>query len=239
MPQTQSINHDGTQTNSTFDHLPDECPHCHHGIQPKQIGAAQIAATSLYLPLRCPRDSCSRSFFAIYEFAATGVHMLKRLQPVTPKPVDRSENIAAASAEFYKIYDQAHSAEQYGLSEVAGPGYRKALEFLIKDYASREFREALEAAKVSSDATAAATAQSEIDKVRGMALANVIANRVPDDDIKEMANRAAWIGNDETHYTRLWEGHDLVDLKQLLSLVLGFVDRKESARRYVAQMPKP
>ena len=32
------------------------------------------------------------------------------------------------------MLSQAETAEKYGLTLVCGPGYRKALEFLIKDY---------------------------------------------------------------------------------------------------------
>jgi hypothetical protein len=32
-----------------------------------------------------------------------------------------------------EIAQQASDAEQYGLDQIAGVGYRKALEFLIKD----------------------------------------------------------------------------------------------------------
>ena len=237
--QIQAVTHEQTQVPVSLNLLPDECPACHHGIQPKFCGTAQVTREGVYCPLRCPRDECTLPFFAIYKnVQGAPFVILDRLAPILPKAVSQSKNIADVSPDYYRIFDQASAAEQHGLTEIAGPGYRKALEFLIKDYAVREARDALAEATTAADAAAAAKAQHEIDTVRNMLLANVIANKIGDDDIKNMATRAAWLGNDETHYTRLWEGHDLADLKHLLSLVEGFVDRKESARRYMLQMPK-
>lgn len=224
--------------------LPDKCPVCHHRIEPQIIGDPQIVkGQHVYHVLRCPSQECKTPFFGVYNYVQqepSGIfaYSYSHSTPIVPTKPDRSRNIEAVSPSFYAIFDQANAAEQYGLSEIAGPGHRKALEFLIKDYASREARERLEQATAASDAVAAAAAQSDVDTVRSMALANVIANRIQDDDVRDMAARAAWLGNDETHYTRLWANHDLEDLKHLLSLVTGFVDRKEQARRYREQMPK-
>lgn len=45
------------------------------------------------------------------------------------------ENITKLSPQFDKIYNQALAAESSGLDEIAGLGYRKALEFIVKDFA--------------------------------------------------------------------------------------------------------
>lgn len=55
-----------------------------------------------------------------------------------PAPVrvkDFSQEIKDLSPNFVKIYHQAEQAENTGLSDICGLGYRKALEFLVKDYA--------------------------------------------------------------------------------------------------------
>jgi len=50
------------------------------------------------------------------------------------KAVERqfAQSITDTSPLFAGIYNQASAAEAQGLSDVAGPGYRKASEFLLK-----------------------------------------------------------------------------------------------------------
>jgi hypothetical protein len=53
-----------------------------------------------------------------------------------------------------------------------------------------------------------------------------------------MAARAAWLGNDETHYGRKWEGKDLTDLKKLISLTLNWIQAEELTQDVIADMPE-
>ncbi len=39
-----------------------------------------------------------------------------------------------------------------------------------------------------------------------------------------MAERAAWLGNDETHYQRKWTDKDISDLKTVISLAEHWID---------------
>ncbi len=229
---------------------PDSCPTCkaHQVPIDLEIPFWTDANRNVYLAFLCTNPKCRRPFYGVFIDVGTqqtidGKYLpafdyLESI-PYQPSVTPPLPNIAAVSPSFYGILGEAEKAEGYGLSEIAGPGYRKALEFLIKDYATRETREKKVTADEANDVAAANAADAEIQAIRKMALGNVIANRIADDDIKQMAQRAAWLGNDETHYTRIWKGHDLQDLKHLISLVMGFVDRREQARRYIEQMPNP
>ena len=59
---------------------------------------------------------------------------LKSSYPKEPVKQEFDDNIGNISPSFCEIYNQAYTAEQTDLNEIAGMGYRKALEFLIKDY---------------------------------------------------------------------------------------------------------
>ena len=113
-----------------------------------------------------------------------------------------TETISKISPSFCTIYNQSLSAEQDGLKEICGVGYRKAIEFLIKDYLISK----------SPDQT---------DSIKKKSLSNCIKDDIVNDNIKAMAKRAAWLGNDETHYLRKWEGKELNDLKKLIDVTLG------------------
>jgi len=140
------------------------------------------------------------------------------LQPQNHQPREFSEHITAVSADFMKIFNQSQVAEKLGLSEIAGPGYRKSLEFLIKDYSISKKPEAS-------------------DDIKQKLLSKVIKDYVTDTKIKSTASRAAWLGNDETHYYRKWEDKDIKDLKILIELTVRWIESEELTRIYVEDMP--
>jgi hypothetical protein len=133
------------------------------------------------------------------------------VSPTLPSEVtDISENFAT-------VYRQAAQAELYELNEIAGAGYRKALEFLIKDYC------------ISEDPDSKEAIVKEL-------LGTVISKRVTDTKIQQCAQRAAWLGNDETHYSRRWEDKDVSDLKILIELTIGWIRSSVLTKRYLAEM---
>ncbi len=102
---------------------------------------------------------------------------------------------------------------------VAGPGYRKALEFLIKDYLC--------------------LAQPEdAEKIKKAQLGPCIADYVTNENVKAMAARAVWLGNDETHYTRKWEDKDLEDLKKLIQLTVHWIEMELMTTSVIEEMPE-
>jgi hypothetical protein len=55
----------------------------------------------------------------------------------------------------------------------------------------------------------------------------------------KLSKRAAWLGNDETHYKRRWTGKDLDDLKKLISAVEHFIAMEVLVRELPTEMPDP
>jgi hypothetical protein len=140
--------------------------------------------------------------------------------PVTPVKPQFEAAIAEVSPTFVSIYEQAVSAENYGLVDVAGPGYRKALEFLIKDYAI-SLHPASEA------------------EIKTLQLVPVIVKFLPGETLPVVSTRAAWLGNDETHYERRWVDKDLDDLKRLISATVHFITMQRLVADLPVDMPHP
>lgn len=91
------------------------------------------------------------------------------------------------------------------MDEICGMGYRKALEFLVKDYL------------ISNH-------QNERDSIEKMELGNCIANKVSFEPLKITASRAAWLGNDFTHYKRRFEDCDIALMKALIDISVRWIE---------------
>ena len=74
--------------------------------------------------------------------------------------------------------------------------------------------------------------------VRKEFLGACISNRVEDINVKECAKRAAWLGNDETHYVRKWEDKDIRDLKTLIELTMSWIRSSVLTKQYLTEMEK-
>lgn len=208
---------------------PDHCPLCHHGIMPTLIGSSNIVRREmegdiLQLVYLCPRLECQSVFIATYRqnigyhrHYAEGPYILKSTAPYRAiRPVIPDE-IAKLSPGYSELLGQSEAAEAYQLDQIAGAGYRKSLEFLIKDYAI----------KMNSD-------KEEI--IRKSFLGNCINEYVSDENVKQCAKRATWLGNDETHYIRKWKEKDINDLKILIKLTQAWISNNLLTEKYLSEM---
>jgi hypothetical protein len=226
------------QVNTMLDRTPDKCPLCHFAITPIELGMGVQCIVNGTLcvdrALWCPNVKCERMFIARYTHRkqvglTAGQPEQFALYSCMPRELTsqaQSETISAISPDFCQIYEQASKAEQYELVLVAGPGYRKALEFLIKDYVVSQFAE--------EDVGKKAAQQADVEK---MQLGPCIAKYVKNEQVKEISKRAVWLGNDETHYVRKWEGKDLEDLKRLISLTLHWIEMDKLTADAIKEMP--
>jgi hypothetical protein len=78
---------------------------------------------------------------------------------------------------------------------------------------------------------------SEKEIVEKKFLGNCISDYVNDERIKIVAKRAVWLGNDETHYIRKWEGKNLLDLKKLIDLTVHWIEMEFLTKDFEVEMP--
>mgnify|MGYP002775257027 FL=1 len=126
-------------------------------------------------------------------------------EQITPKAIEFSPLLTEISSNFVEIYNQAYQAEIYSLNHISGMGYRKALEFLIKDYAIH-FNLA------------------EAETIKEQALAQCIKAYIDNPKIKTLAERSAWLGNDEVHYVRKHPDFDINDLKRFIDTCVNYIE---------------
>lgn len=221
------------------DKSPDECPICHIAITPLDLGlTTQCNADGRLVierTLLCPNTKCERVFIARYSHSSTAVPARSipdhfALSDCVPRELTtkvQSPTISAISPDFCSIYAEADKAEQHNLTLVAGPGYRKALEFLIKDYVISQY--------VADDPAKVEAHRTLVEKQQ---LAACIKEHIKSDQIKQISKRAAWLGNDETHYVRKWDGKALDDLKKLISLTLHWIEMENLTAEVIRDMPE-
>lgn len=205
---------------------PDTCPFCHHGIKP-EVHFGYDFDREFYRNIRvvysCPRKECLEPFFGVYSKDITDIYnrFPPRFRGCTPfkfKEEEFDDVVKEISSEFISIYNQAKQAEERKLDQICGLGYRKALEFLIKDYLMHKFPDEAEEIK------------------NNHRFASVIEQYVTDEKVKFLASRATWLGNDYAHYIRKWEDKDITDLKRLIKTTLYWISAEKELEYYQREM---
>lgn len=218
MPEVQIENR-----TTRYDHYPDVCPICHHAIAPEFLLGTlsrnqDEPNIQLDMAFKCTKIDCGRMFIGSYYRVSNNNFYFYRAEPLEHKAPTLPHEVAKLSPSFKSINEQSHAAEDYKLTEIAGVGYRKALEFLIKDFC----------VYISPD---------KEEEIKNKLLGAVINDHVEDSNLKQCAKRAAWLGNDETHYVRKWEEKDISDLKVLIELTVNWVDSNLLTKKYLEDMP--
>lgn len=230
---------------------PSVCPHCHCSMIPDKDWegfSLDKDFNTIYISIwTCPGPECTRRIicehdlsyknplgedlpentdddFPPFEGSADIIFEAKiiRFLSGTPKPIEWSSEIQNLDSGFEKgkkskfihIYSQAAQAEINGLDEIAGMGYRKAIEHLVKDLAVKYHPENKE-------------------EIRVKFLKEVI-NENFDGTLKSLLERAAWLGNDHSHYFKLFEEFDLDKLKGLIQVISTFIEQEHAMAEYLA-----
>ncbi|MGG0250737.1 hypothetical protein ABEY24_20685 [Peribacillus frigoritolerans] len=197
--------------------LPDKCPICSFSISPEYF-LIYLKTSINEVLCGCPRNECGSLFFAKYKVDYDyNETEFKGYFPLSKAKKEFPEEVVDLSSNFESIYNQAHHAEQEGLDLICGVAYRKALEYLIKDYIL----------KINNE---------DENRVKRMPLQQCIQQFITEPTIRQMAERATWLGNDETHYVRKWEDKDVQDLKNLIDLTVYFISMNIKASRYLSEM---
>ncbi len=217
-----------------------ECPCCGNKITPIYLTHFSDFwpddTVTNYVICKCPNKSCNEIFFVKYTgepqfidigiYTETEMNILKsEIFPYSINNLNIDENIVKISPEFIDIYKQASLADKMKLNKISGSGFRLALEILIKDFAVYINPE--KANEIKSDTK----------------VSNVINNRIPSkpifDDIKNIANRAWWLGCDSSHYNKSFNKFDINDLKECINITVATIVYYLKHQHYINSINKP
>lgn len=204
---------------SLYDY-PNECPYCHKTIIPECLNDYHDKSNDdIYATLLCPNSGCNTPFIAKYIGVGSSTYQFKEIVKTSLKQEVFSEEIIQVSPKFIKIYNEAFCAEQYKLNEICGVAYRKALEFLLKDYLISKY-------------------PNKKENIVNITISNCINTYIDDVRLKTTANRAIWLGNDQTHYEKRWESKDLLDLKVLIRITINWIESEILTAKYEKELKK-
>lgn len=192
----------------TYDAV-EQCPICKAKIRPVHLAASLNTSDTASVFNYC--HNCNETFITQYKVLRkdpkSSYYAVANIVYSEPNRFSKhvfDERIINLSPQFDKIYNQALAAESSMLDEIAGLGYWKALEFLIKDFAIHEHPNEKESIKVKP-------------------LAQCIKSYIANESITTLAERSAWIGNDEAHYIRKQEDRDVSDMKNFIQAIVYFI----------------
>lgn len=86
------------------------CPHCNNGFLVDHN-------------MEC-KEGCEEVSQTIYPYKLANANIDDEIKKISPS--------------FYSIYNQSLTAKELGLTEIYGMGFRKAIEYLVKDYAIKK-----------------------------------------------------------------------------------------------------
>lgn len=191
--------------------LPDECPYCNQGISPK-ISTKTEYNDKLNLNVgilyQCPtcKKYFSREYLVDKDFdvriSGKNTRLIK-YDVLKKVSYDLPSEIDIVSKPFKEIYMQSLLAESEGLDLISGIGYRKSIEFLIKDFLINY-------------------QDQDSEQIAKLPLAQAIG-KIENKKIQNLSKATTWLGNDETHYQRKFDDKDVSDMKRFIKALTFYI----------------
>ena len=203
---------------------PNTCPYCDKGIDPKIINKFSYRfydQCNVIVTLKCP--CCEQVFFAKYQISSMNYDFnqdelcYSEVIGGHKKRLDFSKEITELSPSFVDNYNDAFVAEQAGCTNIVGIGYRRAFEYLVKDYAIK-FN------------------PSEAESIKKMNLSDCVKKYINNIETKDLLLRTTWIGNDYAHYESNHKDFNVEDLKQLIDISMKEIESDIKKKNYITKI---
>lgn len=200
---------------TTINHIeykvPKICPICHMPQNPEILEtktSADILEVQVETILLARCTNCNKYYLLPYTVIGRNENLIYETKYSPYKPtlnidLNFPEEIYNISERFVEIYKQSLTSEKLDLNELSGMGFRKSVEFLIKDYLI----------KINPD---------QKDKISSMHLGNAI-NKIDNENIRSLAKTSNMLANDQVHYTVKYSDKDINDLKSFIKALIYYI----------------
>lgn len=214
------IDSSGKESYESIQRASTKCPFCGVQMIPEFYFLCENNERGLSVFCQCTNPKCNHAFISGYKYWKD-TYIFDKIAPnAAMERKQFSDIINSISPSFCEIYNQAYEAQQMNLSQICGVGYRKALEFLIKDYIMSSMED------------------EKKEGIKQKNLAKCIKEDISSQNVKAVAARATWLGNDETHYVRKWEDKDIRDLIGIIDLTIRWIESEIETKRLLEEMPE-
>nr|DAW47185.1 MAG TPA: protein of unknown function (DUF4145) [Caudoviricetes sp.] len=190
--------------------IPKTCPLCGIGNNPTNNEAGKLETQEGYiitLHHRCP--SCKKYHMTNQEYLRQSDETTMALVYPNKVVTDIDRLFIDHAPRFVEFYSEAIEAEKMGLENIAGTGYRSAIECLIKDYAldfGLDDKEYLSSPKLSFN--------------------NAIDRYIKDDELlKGALHFIREVGNDYTHWDKN-SSISLLTMKHYVEIIIQIFKSK-------------
>ncbi|OTN76750.1 hypothetical protein A5886_001829 [Enterococcus sp. 8G7_MSG3316] len=206
---------------STYDvdlEEPRICYHCNH------TGEQIFVSGMVFSEANENEDAVC--FFNCYYCQKTSIHFMSfknrnnyswlETDSVLPKAklienqITQSNAVLEKFPEFFNIYNQSQKAQDEKLDQIAGMGFRKALEFLVTDFLLSYPPDGVVEEWLKNPKTSLSNKIEKLENQR----------------IKKLSKAISFLGNDETHYTRRHPEHDVESIKMFIKALLSDVENE-------------
>lgn len=189
------------------------CPICHKAGKPEYANGCIVRSFNkdekplLFTVWYC--TNCKKYYVSLYHMINGLKNVEKDSQYPYPKEVEENsipQDIKDKYPDFTRIFSEACECERLGLLSIAGTGYRKALEFLVKDYLQQE-----------QGLTKESIGECRLEKC---------CQKIEFEPIRKLSNAVTWLGNDETHYVVKHPEYDINEMKGFLDALISSIHNK-------------
>ncbi|NLD33196.1 MAG: hypothetical protein GX662_13230 [Trichococcus flocculiformis] len=185
------------------------CPHCNMtGRQEPITGAMNTRENVLAITTECL--SCNKlsthEYFCVETYRGTFETHYRNTYPNFSENINIPEKVKQEYPDFLKILNQSQQAEETNLNELAGMGYRKALEFFVKEYVTKNLDEGKEKELILSEP-----------------LGETI-KRLENPMLQRISKASSWLGNDQTHMVQKHPDYGIEDIKKYIKVMTNLVE---------------
>jgi hypothetical protein len=186
-----------------------KCPHCNQtGRQEPITGSMNMKENSLFVTTECLNcfNLATHAYFCEDNYSGSFNDYYQNTYPNFSDDINISEKVKHEYPDFLRILVQSQKAEEADLNELAGMGYRKALEFFVKEY-------------VTQNLDGGAEKNSILSEPLGETI-----KRLENPLLQSISKASSWLGNDQTHMVQKHPEYGINDIKKYIKVLTNLVE---------------
>lgn len=201
-----------------------KCPYCNQtGRQEPLTGSMNTRQNVLSITTECLNcnNLSMHIYFCVDNYSGSFDTHYQNTYPNFTNDINIPEKVQQEYPDFLRILIQSQKAEDSDLNELAGMGYRKALEFFVKEYVTKNLYNG-----------------TEKDSILSEPLGETI-KRLENPLLQSISKASSWLGNDQTHMVQKHPEYGVDDIKKYIKVMTNLVEAEFVAEEVGVLLNKP